>query len=100
MGEYLRKRYNDTLSQLYLPNEIDVRTTDFARAKMTALAALAAMYPPLPEQKWHAELNWQPIPYYTKDIMNDDVNMPLKIIIKLFFLLFIKRKTENVIDSF
>ncbi|XP_050362292.1 venom acid phosphatase Acph-1-like [Nymphalis io] len=73
VGEYLRKRYNDTISQLYLPDEISVRTTDYARTKMTALIALAAMYPPQAIQRWNTKLNWQPIPYDTMAWKNDDL---------------------------
>uniref|UniRef100_A0AAU6PBP9 acid phosphatase n=1 Tax=Comana monomorpha TaxID=1555636 RepID=A0AAU6PBP9_9NEOP len=73
VGEYLRRRYDGFLSRLYLPEEISVRTTDYARTKMTALAALAAMYPPLPAQKWNPALNWQPIPYDTLAFEDDDL---------------------------
>ncbi|CAH0726538.1 unnamed protein product, partial [Brenthis ino] len=73
LGQYLRKRYNDTISQLYIPNEITVRTTDYARTKMTALVVLAAMYPPTSEQNWNEDLNWQPIPYDTINKMDDDL---------------------------
>nr|XP_026487653.1 venom acid phosphatase Acph-1-like [Vanessa tameamea] len=73
VGEYLRNRYNDSISQLYLPDEISVRTTDYARTKMTALVVLASMYPPQAAQKWNPELNWQPIPYDTMEWNNDDL---------------------------
>ncbi|KAL0894600.1 hypothetical protein ABMA27_013163 [Loxostege sticticalis] len=65
VGQYLRQRYDGLISNLYLPDEITVRTTDYARTKMTALTALAAMYPPPPAQQWNPMLDWQPIPYDT-----------------------------------
>lgn len=54
-----------------------MRTTDFSRTKMTALVALAAMYPPPTVQRWNPNLNWQPIPYDTMPLENDDVSKTL-----------------------
>ncbi|XP_045766165.1 venom acid phosphatase Acph-1-like [Maniola jurtina] len=73
LGELLRHRYNDSISELYLPEEISVRTTDFARTKMSALAVLAALYLPHPVQKWHPDINWQPVPYSTIPYKDDDL---------------------------
>lgn len=73
VGAYLRDRYNKLLSKLYLSDEISIRTTDFARTKMTVLTALAAIYPPPPAQKWNPFLNWQPVPYDTMDYDDDDL---------------------------
>lgn len=74
VGEYLRDRYNKIISKLYLPDEISIRTTDYARTKMTALTALAAIYPPPPAQRWNPFLNWQPVPYNTLAYDDDDVS--------------------------
>ncbi|VVC87702.1 unnamed protein product [Leptidea sinapis] len=65
VGKYLRDRYNGTISSLYLPNESHIQTTDYSRTKMTALTALAALFPPPPAQRWNPDLNWQPVPYDT-----------------------------------
>ncbi|CAG5056632.1 unnamed protein product [Parnassius apollo] len=73
VGLYLRKRYNKFISRLYLPDEINVRTTDYDRTKMTALTAMAALYPPLPPQRWNPALNWQPVPYDTLQYHSDDL---------------------------
>ncbi|CAK1549738.1 unnamed protein product [Leptosia nina] len=73
VGQYLRERYDDLISKLYLPDEISVRTTDFARTKMTMLTALSAMYPPIPLQRWHPEFSWQPIPYDTPHKYDDSM---------------------------
>ncbi|XP_069362120.1 venom acid phosphatase Acph-1-like [Maniola hyperantus] len=73
LGQLLRHRYNDTISELYLPEELSVRTTDFARTKMSALAVLAAMYLPHPVQQWHPDINWQPVPYSTIPHKDDDL---------------------------
>ncbi|XP_026329947.1 venom acid phosphatase Acph-1-like isoform X2 [Hyposmocoma kahamanoa] len=73
VGKYLRSRYNGFISSMYLPDEIEVRTTDFARTKMTALTLLAALYHPPPAQRWHSNLNWQPVPYNTLPHDEDDL---------------------------
>ncbi|XP_026738505.1 venom acid phosphatase Acph-1-like [Trichoplusia ni] len=73
VGKYLRERYDGLISKLYLPDEITVRTTDYERTQMTALAALAGLYPPSPAQQWHPSLDWQPIPYDTPPADRDDL---------------------------
>ncbi|XP_059059431.1 venom acid phosphatase Acph-1-like [Achroia grisella] len=73
IGEYLRRRYDGLISRIYLPDEIMIRTTEYARTKMTALTALTAMYPPLPAQRWNPALDWQPIPYDTLGASVDDL---------------------------
>lgn len=64
LGKVLRKRYNDFLGDIYYPNNVLARTTDFDRTKMTALLVLAGLYPPSPVQKWNDDLDWMPIPYH------------------------------------
>ncbi|KAI8427623.1 hypothetical protein MSG28_002109 [Choristoneura fumiferana] len=73
IGQYIRRRYDGFLSKLYLPDEIKIRTTDYDRTKMTALAALAAIYPPPPAQRWNPNLDWQPVPYDTLPYAVDDL---------------------------
>lgn len=71
LGKYFRQRYGTDrngkrlLSDLYLDDEIAIRSTDLPRTKMTILTALAALYPPVPEQQWDSEMGqiWQPVPY-------------------------------------
>ncbi|XP_045511267.1 venom acid phosphatase Acph-1-like [Colias croceus] len=72
VGEYLRRRYNNIISSLYLPDETHIQTTDYARTKMTVLTALAALFPPPPAQRWNPTLNWQPVPYDTPAFEDDD----------------------------
>ncbi|XP_052747269.1 venom acid phosphatase Acph-1 isoform X2 [Bicyclus anynana] len=40
---------------------------------MTALSVLAALYMPQPSQRWHPDINWQPVPYSTVPSKDDDL---------------------------
>ncbi|XP_045511269.1 venom acid phosphatase Acph-1-like isoform X1 [Colias croceus] len=73
VGQYLRNRYDGLISKLYLPEEVHVQTTDYARTKMSVLVALSALYPPQAMQRWNPRLNWQPIPYDTPQRDNDSL---------------------------
>ncbi|XP_051161288.1 venom acid phosphatase Acph-1-like [Leptopilina boulardi] len=63
LGMFLRKRYNKFLGDIYIPQDVTARSTNVERTKMTLLLVLAALFPPLDSsEKWHSNLNWQPIP--------------------------------------
>ncbi|CAG4976599.1 unnamed protein product [Parnassius apollo] len=64
MGKFIRHRYNDLISPHYNSSELYLRSTDSTRAKMTALIAMAAMYP-AKGQEWMEDINWVPVPYTT-----------------------------------
>lgn len=64
LGKVLRRRYDSFLGDIYYPDNILARTTDFDRTKMTALLVLAGLYPPAPTQQWNDDLDWMPIPYH------------------------------------
>lgn len=74
IGTFLRNYYSDYLNEVYRPEDIYVRTTDYDRTKMSALTCLAGLYPPQKDQIWNKELLWQPIPYHTMPFEEDDVN--------------------------
>ncbi|XP_001605452.1 venom acid phosphatase Acph-1 [Nasonia vitripennis] len=69
LGKLLRKQYNDLLGDVYLPDSVLARSTDYKRTKMSLQLVLAALYPPKGLQVWNKQLNWQPIPmtYETPD---------------------------------
>ncbi|KAJ2941088.1 hypothetical protein O0L34_g10321 [Tuta absoluta] len=77
IGKFIRQRYGpqglDLISNLYLQEEISVRSTDKERTKMTALVAMAAAYPPQVEQQWDEDLGkvWQPVPYTCVPLSED-----------------------------
>ncbi|CAH0591693.1 unnamed protein product [Chrysodeixis includens] len=77
IGKFYRQRYGSQghklISNLYLRDEIAIRSTDKERTKMTIQVAMAAAYPPEPEQQWDEGLGkvWQPIPYTAVPLSED-----------------------------
>ncbi|MEQ2231940.1 hypothetical protein ILYODFUR_005836 [Ilyodon furcidens] len=65
LGQFLRTRYKNFLNESYIRPEILVRSTDFDRTLMSALANLAGLYPPKDQQIFRPSLKWQPIPVHT-----------------------------------
>ncbi|XP_059491022.1 uncharacterized protein LOC132205771 [Neocloeon triangulifer] len=65
LGKQIRKRYTALIPPLYLPEDIYVLSSDADRCIMSVECLLVALYPPLPFQKIHPGLDWQPIPVHT-----------------------------------
>ncbi|XP_060537063.1 venom acid phosphatase Acph-1-like [Cylas formicarius] len=63
LGQALRNRYGSFLDKEYHRNDIDPRTTNVPRTKMSLLLVLAGLYPPTGSLLWNRALKWQPIPY-------------------------------------
>ncbi|KAJ6666505.1 hypothetical protein lerEdw1_020228 [Lerista edwardsae] len=57
--------------------QIFVRSTDYDRTIMSALATLAGLYPPTGSQIWNPELLWQPIPVHTVPQSQDYLHSPI-----------------------
>lgn len=73
LGKYLRKRYENFLSDQYDENDIYVRSSDVDRTLMSAMSNLAGLYPPKDNQIWNADLMWQPIPVHTVPLEDDNI---------------------------
>ncbi|XP_052749812.1 venom acid phosphatase Acph-1-like [Galleria mellonella] len=77
IGKFIRQRYGsqgqNLVSNLYLPDEISIRSTDKDRTKMTIQVAMAAAYPPETEQQWDEGVGkvWQPVPYHALPLSED-----------------------------
>ncbi|CAG9814827.1 unnamed protein product [Phaedon cochleariae] len=71
LGQWLRKRYDGFLSSNYSEKDIYVRSTDVDRTLMSAAANLAGLYPPVSNQVWDKNINWQPIPIHTTPEIQD-----------------------------
>ncbi|KRY51339.1 Lysosomal acid phosphatase, partial [Trichinella britovi] len=65
LGQYLRKRYQNLLSNNYTASEIYVRSTDTDRTLCSASCNLAGLFPPHGKQIWNPSVLWQPIPIHT-----------------------------------
>ncbi|KOB72803.1 Prostatic acid phosphatase, partial [Operophtera brumata] len=77
MGKFYKQRYGQQgfrlVSDLYLRDEIAIRSTDKERTKMMIQMAMAAAYPPETEQQWDENLGkvWQPVPYTAVPLTED-----------------------------
>ncbi|CAG9782455.1 unnamed protein product [Diatraea saccharalis] len=70
LGQTIKSRYSELISEKYNRSEVFVRTTDSTRTQMTALAELAAIYQP-GKNSWSQELQWTPVPYTTVPLKYD-----------------------------
>lgn len=73
LGQFLRKRYENFLSDTYDENDIYVRSSDVDRTLMSAMSNLAGLYPPKGDQVWNPSLPWQPIPVHTMPLDQDNI---------------------------
>ncbi|OWR43369.1 venom acid phosphatase [Danaus plexippus plexippus] len=77
IGKFIRQRYGHEgyglLPKIYMPSEVEIRSTDKDRTKMTAQIAMAAVFPPEPEEQWDEGLGrvWQPVPYTAIPLSED-----------------------------
>lgn len=77
IGKYFRQRYGcqgqNLISDLYLRDEIALRSTEKERTKMTIMIAMAAVYPPEAKQQWDEGIGkvWQPVPYTAVPLSED-----------------------------
>ncbi|XP_048513018.1 venom acid phosphatase Acph-1-like [Athalia rosae] len=65
LGVFLRERYGNWLGDVYLKDEVEFRSSTYDRTMMTAQLVAAGLFPPSEIQRWHPELNWQPIPVFS-----------------------------------
>ncbi|KAK3925787.1 Prostatic acid phosphatase [Frankliniella fusca] len=72
-GRWLRRRYGRFLGDLYHPDVTTVLSTDVDRTRMSAMLAMAGLWPPAPEQRWHPTLDWQPVPVRSQPLDKDDL---------------------------
>lgn len=75
MGRLLRIRYSEYLSEIYVPYLLEARSSNFDRTKASLFLVLAGLFPPIKEQIWNNEINWQPIPTIYEELSNDKVTI-------------------------
>ncbi|GLV41158.1 uncharacterized protein CBL_04682 [Carabus blaptoides fortunei] len=73
IGLNLRQRYAKFLGDIYTPDVLEARSTDFSRTKMSLQLVLAGLWPPGNTQQWNYELNWQPIPFNYEPAKKDQI---------------------------
>lgn len=74
LGQWLKTRYMDSyMNSTYMREEIVVHSSDEDRCLMSAYCNLAGLYPPDDEQKFNEDINWQPIPVFTKPKPEDNM---------------------------
>ncbi|XP_006846702.1 PREDICTED: prostatic acid phosphatase [Chrysochloris asiatica] len=71
LGEYMRRRYEKFLNESYKHEQVYIRSTDIDRTLMSAMANLAALFPPEGMSVWNPNLPWQPIPVHTVPVSED-----------------------------
>ncbi|XP_057338065.1 venom acid phosphatase Acph-1-like [Microplitis mediator] len=62
LGVFLRQRYNYFLGDIFHPEIMRMRTTEYPLSMISGLLVDAGLWPPAEAQKWEANLNWQPVP--------------------------------------
>lgn len=73
LGKTIRSIYDRHLGELYLPKYVDARSSNFDRAKASLQLVLASLYPPTGDTIWNEEVKWQPIPYNSFTLEDDEV---------------------------
>ncbi|XP_075861477.1 prostatic acid phosphatase isoform X2 [Microcebus murinus] len=73
LGQYIKKRYSKFLNESYKHQQIYIRSTDVDRTLMSAMANLAALFPPEGASIWNPSLLWQPIPVHTVSLPEDQL---------------------------
>lgn len=73
LGRYFRRRYGKMLGDKYSPKKVYVQSTEHDRTMMSALLALAGLFPPTEEEVWNQNLQWQPIPVHVVPLSSDNV---------------------------
>ncbi len=71
LGQWLRHRYSNFLSEVYHTNDIYVQSSDVDRTLMSAQSTLAGLYPPFGNRVWNRNILWQPIPVHTGPVSMD-----------------------------
>lgn len=63
VGVTIKQRYGEWLGNIYTPNILEARSTEYPRTQMSLELLLAGLWPPVEDQIWNQALNWQPIPF-------------------------------------
>lgn len=84
---------NKLIGDYYSPNDVYIHSTDIDRTLMCAQLLAAGLFPPIGEQVWNNDINWQPIPIHTIPL-NKEQLLTLMIPCPRFYYLFEEYKTS------
>uniref|UniRef100_A0A0C9PLG4 acid phosphatase n=1 Tax=Fopius arisanus TaxID=64838 RepID=A0A0C9PLG4_9HYME len=76
LGRKLRDFYGDFLGDIYSPLTTYGRSTNYERTKMSLQAVMAGLFPPTQAQRWHPDINWQPVITDYVSSENDFIMVP------------------------
>lgn len=73
----MRERYNQFLTKEGSPSSplLYVQSSDVDRCHMSGLTFLAGFFPPMKDQIWNKDLNWQPIAIHSLPRNQDTVRL-------------------------
>ncbi|KAK4880924.1 hypothetical protein RN001_004243 [Aquatica leii] len=78
LGQWLRKRYNGFLGNVYHPNILDAVSSGYNRTSATLSLVLAGLYPPKgTDLDWNSNLDWQPVLYHQLSHKENYLSLPL-----------------------
>ncbi|KAK0094919.1 hypothetical protein PV326_009638 [Microctonus aethiopoides] len=60
-GKFLRDKYNLFLGEIYFPEIMRMRTSEYILSMTSGQLVDAGLWPPAQAQKWHNTLDWQPV---------------------------------------
>lgn len=63
LGKKLRHRYQNFLDEVYTPDILHARSSEYDRAKASLMLVLNGLFPMSEAIKWHDNMHWQPIPF-------------------------------------
>lgn len=63
LGRNLRKTYGDFIGSFYTDKVNRMQTTEFSVSIIAGELINAGLWPPVGQQVWKNDLDWQPIPF-------------------------------------
>ncbi|XP_061930546.1 venom acid phosphatase Acph-1-like isoform X1 [Apis cerana] len=62
LGVHLRTIYDEFLGKIYMQETAKMQTAEYPLSILAGQLVNAGLWPPAKQQRWNADINWQPIP--------------------------------------
>lgn len=62
LGVHLRTIYDEFLGEIYMQETTKMQTAEYPLSILAGQLVNAGLWPPAKQQRWNADINWQPIP--------------------------------------